>query len=63
MDARIEDRGDKKVLVIEIECEETPVLSSSKKSLVVASSHGNHKTSAMVQGKPLTIGLNAYIAA
>lgn len=40
---------------------ETPTPSSSGKTLVVASSRGNMKTTAMVDGKPLTIGLNAYI--
>lgn len=41
---------------------ETPTPSGSQKTLVVASSRGN-KTfdQVMVQGKPLTIGLNAYI--
>lgn len=38
-----------------------PALSASKKNLVVASSYGNQPTTAMVDGKPVTIGLNAYI--
>lgn len=40
-----------------------PTPSSTGKTLVVASSHGNAKTSAMVDGKPLTVGFNAYISA
>lgn len=40
---------------------ETPTLSASGKTLVVASSHGNIATAAMVDGKPVTIGFNAYI--
>ena len=47
-------------LIIEIELQE-PTLSSSGKTLVVASTHGNTVTSAMINGKPVTIGLNAYI--
>ncbi|MEI8186404.1 MAG: hypothetical protein WCG19_06895 [Chlorobiaceae bacterium] len=47
-------------LCIEIDLE-APTPSSSGKSLVVASTHGNAVTTAMVDGKPITIGLNAYI--
>jgi hypothetical protein len=47
-------------LFIEIDLEK-PTPSSSGKTLVVASTHGNTVTSAEVDGKPLIIGLNAYI--
>ncbi|MGA7180508.1 MAG: hypothetical protein WBX11_13095 [Thiobacillaceae bacterium] len=47
-------------LHIEIDLE-PPTPSSSGKTLVVASTHGNTVTTAMVNGKPVTIGLNAYI--
>jgi len=47
-------------LFIEIDLEK-PTPSSSGKTLVVASTHGNIVTSAKVDDKPLTIGLNAYI--
>ena len=47
-------------LLIEIDLEK-PTPSSSGKTLVVASTHGNIVTSAKVDDKPLTIGLNAYI--
>ena len=47
-------------LCIEIDLEK-PTPSSSGKTLVVASSRGNAVTTAMVDGKPVTIGLNAYI--
>lgn len=40
-----------------------PKPSSTGKTLVVASSHGNVKTSAMVDGKRLVVGFNAYIPA
>jgi len=38
-----------------------PTPSASGKTLVVASSHGNKETDAKVNGKPVIIGLNAYI--
>ncbi len=31
------------------------------KTLVVASTRGNASTTAMINGKPLTVGFNAYI--
>lgn len=40
---------------------QTPSPSRTGKTLVVASSHGNVKTAAEIDGKPITIGLNAYI--
>lgn len=55
----VEKRGNK--LYIEIDLEK-PTPSSSGKTLVVASSRGNAVTSAEVDGKPITIGLNAYIS-
>jgi hypothetical protein len=48
------------VLTIEIDMQE-PAPSASGKTLVVASSHGNQATTATVKGKPLVVGLNAYI--
>jgi hypothetical protein len=47
-------------LVIEMEMSK-PTPSASGKTLVVASTHGNQPTTAMVDGKPVVIGLNAYI--
>jgi len=47
-------------LLIEIDLEK-PTPSSSGKTLVVASTHGNIVTSAKVEDKPITLGLNAYI--
>jgi hypothetical protein len=38
-----------------------PTPSASGKTLSVASSHGNMATAATVEGKPIIIGLNAYI--
>lgn len=47
-------------LCIEIDLEK-PTPSSSGKTLVVASTRGNVVTTVEVDGKPVTIGLNAYI--
>lgn len=49
-------------LVIRIPITE-PTLSPTGKTYSIASSHGNVKTDVMIEGKPLTIGLNAYISA
>jgi len=40
---------------------ETPQPSKSGKTLVVASTHGNIETTAEIDGKPITVGVNAYI--
>jgi hypothetical protein len=49
-------------LVIRLPLNKTPVPSMSGKSLVVASTHGNQKTDAVINGQPVVIGVNAYIA-
>lgn len=56
IEAKIE--GNKLIITCDLE-EPTP--SASGKTLVVASTRGNMKTELTVDGKPLTIGLNAYI--
>lgn len=48
-------------LIITIDANEKPVPSASGKTLVVASSHGNQPTSCVVDGKPVIVGVNAYI--
>lgn len=53
---------EKNELVIRIPMQE-PKPSSSGKTLVVASSHGNQVTTAQLNGKPIVVGLNAYIKA
>ena len=50
-----------KKLIITIPVNDKPTPSASGKTLVVASSHGNQKTTAMVNGKPIIVGVNAYI--
>ncbi len=56
IDAKIE--GGKLIITCDLE---EPKPSASGKTLVVASTRGNMKTTATVDGKPLIIGLNAYI--
>jgi hypothetical protein len=51
------------VLTITIAVEDTPRPSASGKTIVIASTHGNQSTPVLVDGKPLTIGLNAYVRA
>lgn len=41
---------------------EMPKLSSSGKTMLVATTRGNVTTDAMVDGKNVTIGVNAYIS-
>lgn len=48
-------------LVIEIPLNSSPVPSTTGKTLVVASTHGNKVTDVKVAGKNVVIGLNAYI--
>jgi hypothetical protein len=57
MKVKIEDGK----MIIEIEMMNPPTISASGKTLVVASTRGNVVTSEMVDGKPVTIGLNAYV--
>lgn len=40
---------------------QSPTPSASGKTLVVASTHGNMTTQAVIDGKPIVIGVNAYI--
>jgi hypothetical protein len=49
-------------LVIRIPVQ-TPAPSKTGKTLVVATTHGNVQSTALVNGRPVTIGLNAYIKA
>ena len=54
--AKIE--GNRLIIIVDLE---TPTPSASGKTLVVASTHGNKETDVMIDGKPVIIGLNAYI--
>ena len=50
-----------KKLMLEIDLNDAPKPSASGKTLVVASSEGNYQTDLKVDGKPVIVGLNAYI--
>ena len=49
------------VLIIEIPVSDPPRPSKTGKTLIVATSGGNQATAAQVDGKPVIVGLNAYI--
>jgi hypothetical protein len=49
-------------LVIRIPINKPLVPSKSGKSLVVASSNGNKQTAVLVEGRPVVVGINAYVA-
>lgn len=46
-------------LVIRLLLNKTPVPSTSGKTLVIATRHGNQKTDAVVKGQHVVIGVNA----
>ncbi len=48
-------------LVIRVPLNATPVPSTTGKTLLIATSHGNQKTEATVNGQPVTVGVTAYI--
>lgn len=52
---------EKGYLVVKVPMEAKPKPSSSGKTLVVASSHGNQKTEVEYEGMPIVVGLNAYV--
>lgn len=60
MQVEIKKEGGVDMLHIKMPLSE-PRPSASGKTLVVATSAGNKATTAVVNGKPVTIGLNAYI--
>ena len=58
MATQVEVKGGKLVITMDLE---TPRPSASGKSLTVASTHGNLATTATVDGKPVIVGVNAYV--
>lgn len=50
-----------KQLVITIDLNDPPTPSKSGKTTVLASSNGNQPTTASFEGKPVIVGLNAYV--
>jgi len=55
---KVEIKGKELIITVEMQ---TPTPSASGKTLVIASSHGNQTTNAIIDGKPVIVGLNAYI--
>lgn len=48
-------------LVIRVPLNPRPIPSASGKTMVVATSHGNKQTTVEIDGKPVHVGVNAYI--
>ena len=59
MNVSIKENNGVSTLTIEVPVSLRP--SKSGKTMLVASSGGNVTTTAQVDGKPVTVGLNAYI--
>ncbi len=57
MDAKIEGQ----FLVVRVPLLPPNTSSKSGKTISVATTNGNHATTCQVNGKPLIVGLNAYI--
>ncbi len=55
---KVEIKDNKMIMTVDMQ---TPAPSASGKTLVVASSRGNVQTAAEIDGKPVTVGFNAYI--
>lgn len=60
LSVKVEGDEETGVLVIRIPLQPA-TLSASEKTLVVASTRGNKVTEATIKGKPITVGVNAYI--
>lgn len=57
--AKIEKQGNVEMLTVSLPISKRP--SASGKTMVVASTNGNQATTITIDGKPVIIGLNAYI--
>lgn len=57
--AKIEKQGSVEMLTVSLPISKRP--SASGKTMVVASTNGNQATTITIDGKPVIIGLNAYI--
>jgi len=58
MSITAEIKGKQLVITMDLQA---PAPSASGKTLVVASTHGNQATTAIIDGKPIVLGVNAYI--
>lgn len=59
MQAQIVTENGQQFIVVKVAIEQRP--SKTGKTTIVASSGGNMATSAIVDGKPVVVGFNAYI--
>ena len=57
-EVKIDEEAKSLTLVLDLQ-EPTP--SSSGKTLIVATTHGNQPSDVTVNGKPVIVGVNAYI--
>jgi hypothetical protein len=63
MNAKIIERDGKKFLVVEVEMNPKPEPSSTGKTLVLATTHGNQPSNLKFDEQTVTIGVNAYVKA
>lgn len=59
VNVKIEKQGGVDVLTVTVPLNPRP--SASGKTKVVASTNGNHASTVMYEGKPVIVGLNAYV--
>jgi len=57
-ETKIDEQSNTLTLILDLQ---VPTPSASGKTLVVATTHGNQPTEVQVDGKPLVVGVNAYI--
>ena len=59
-EAKLDEQANTLTLVLDLQA---PTPSASGKTLVVATTHGNVPTDVQMGGKPVIVGVNAYIRA
>lgn len=60
LQASVEGEGANRVLVLRLPFSTPGNQSASGKTMVVATTNGNLQTDIMVDGQPVTVGVNAY---
>jgi hypothetical protein len=61
MEVQVTKEGDQEYLIIKAPIERPLYMSSTGASIIVATSGGNVATTAQLDGKPITVGMTAYI--
>ena len=59
-EAKLDEQAKTLTLVLDLQ---DPTPSTSGKTLVIATTHGNAPTDVQIDGKPVIVGVNAYIRA